>query len=251
MQKRGAVVKHAHARHFIELSPRVVSAPVLQARPIMSQNSSQKRVLDPVQRISEGLFGLIMVLTFTGSLSVATADRDDVRAMLIGALGCNIAWGVIDGVLFVLGALAERASALRLHRAIRDANDASEAHRIVAAAAPGLAKVLQLPEIESIRARLRQQPEPPPHTKLHLDDFRSAFAVFLLVFFTTFPVAIPFLLMHEVGPAMRTSNTIAIAMLFLLGLAYGRITGMRAWLMGVSMVALGLSLVGMTIALGG
>jgi hypothetical protein len=32
-----------------------------------------------------------MVLTFTGSLSVAEAGREDVRTMLIGALGCNIA----------------------------------------------------------------------------------------------------------------------------------------------------------------
>ena len=27
---------------------------------------SSKRVLDPIDRVSEGLFGLIMVLTFTG-----------------------------------------------------------------------------------------------------------------------------------------------------------------------------------------
>ncbi len=36
---------------------------------------SSKRVLEPNERISEVLFGLIMVLTFTGSLSVAEAAR--------------------------------------------------------------------------------------------------------------------------------------------------------------------------------
>jgi hypothetical protein len=51
-----------------------------------------RRILDPIDRISEILFGLIMVLTFTGSLSIA-AGRNDVRVMLIGALGCNFAWG--------------------------------------------------------------------------------------------------------------------------------------------------------------
>ena len=51
-----------------------------------------RRVLDPAERISEVLFGLIMVLTFTGSLSIAEAGREDIRAMLIGALVCNIAW---------------------------------------------------------------------------------------------------------------------------------------------------------------
>jgi len=43
---------------------------------------SKQRALDPIERASEILFGLIMVLTFTGSLSVAEAGRDDVRAML-------------------------------------------------------------------------------------------------------------------------------------------------------------------------
>jgi hypothetical protein len=52
-----------------------------------------KRALEPDERIAEVLFGLIMVLTFTGSLSVAEAGRDDVRTMLIGAPGCNLALG--------------------------------------------------------------------------------------------------------------------------------------------------------------
>ena len=64
---------------------------------------SSKRVLDPYDRVSEVLFGLIMVLTFTGSLSIAEAGRDDVRTMLIGALGCNLVWGIIDGVFYLGG----------------------------------------------------------------------------------------------------------------------------------------------------
>ena len=67
-----------------------------------------KRVLDPIDRVSEVLFGLIMVLTFTGSLSVAEAGRDDVRTMLIGAVGCNVAWGVTRG-LWVLEWLSSAA----------------------------------------------------------------------------------------------------------------------------------------------
>ena len=69
---------------------------------------ASKRVLEPSERIAEVLFGLIMVLTFTGSLSVAEADRAEVRTMLIGALGCNIAWGIIDGILYLMGCLADK-----------------------------------------------------------------------------------------------------------------------------------------------
>ena len=51
---------------------------------------SFQRVLAPNECIAEVLFGLIMVLTFTGSLNVAEADRGEVRTMLIGTLGCNL-----------------------------------------------------------------------------------------------------------------------------------------------------------------
>ena len=61
-----------------------------------TRGRSSKRALDPIERVAEVVFGLIMVLTFTGSLSVATAGNAEVREMLIGALGCNLAWGVID-----------------------------------------------------------------------------------------------------------------------------------------------------------
>lgn len=54
------------------------------------------RKLNPADRASEILFGLIMALTFTLSLGATGAGRADVQAVLIGALGCNVAWGAID-----------------------------------------------------------------------------------------------------------------------------------------------------------
>ena len=50
-------------------------------------------LLNPIERSSEVLFGLIMGLTFTGSLRVTGAEHDDVHSMLVAALGCNLAWG--------------------------------------------------------------------------------------------------------------------------------------------------------------
>ena len=97
---------------------------------------TSKRVLEPIDRVSEVLFGLIMVLTFTGSLSVAEAGRDDVRAMLIGALGCNLAWGVIDAVLYLMGILAERGKGVRTLRAVQKSSDPAEAQKLIAEASP-------------------------------------------------------------------------------------------------------------------
>jgi VIT1/CCC1 family predicted Fe2+/Mn2+ transporter len=208
-------------------------------------------LLDPVQRVSEVLFGLIMVLTFTGSLSVAEAGREDVRAMLIAALGCNLAWGLIDAVLYLLGCLAEKSRNLITFRAIRKAPTQNAQRLIAQALPPVVASVLKPPELELIRERLSHLPEPPRHAGLNKDEWLGAIGVFLLVFLSTFPVVIPFMLMSNAMPALRVSNAIAIVLLFIAGYAYGRITGRRPWVIGIAMVVLGLVLVSMAMALGG
>ena len=213
---------------------------------------SSKRVLDPIDRVSEVLFGLIMVLTFTGSLSVAEAGRDNVRTMLIGALGCNLAWGIIDAVFYLMGCLAEKGRGLLTFRAVRKATDAKEAQRLIAGALPSVvAAVLQPAELEAMHQRLKGLPEPPEQARLSKDDWLGSVGVFLLVFLSTFPVVVPFIFMRNAGPALRVSNAVAIVMLFLTGYAFGRITGRNPWLLGIMMVVLGLILVGLTIALGG
>jgi len=231
-----------------------VASPNLNLKPGMPNDpvQSSKRVLEPNERISEVLFGLIMVLTFTGSLSVADAGREDIRTMLIGALGCNLAWGIIDGVLYLMGCLAEKGSSLATLRAVRQASDPHRAHRLIADAVPSpVAAVLDSADLEMLRLRLNQLPEPPSHARLSKTDWRGAAGVFFLVFLSTFPVTIPFIFMQSAMLAMRVSNAIAIVMLLLTGFAYGRCVGRSPWVVGLSMVGLGGVLVAITIALGG
>jgi hypothetical protein len=202
--------------------------------------------------VSEILFGLIMVLTFTGSLSVAEAGRENVRTMLIAALGCNFAWGIIDAVLYLMGCLAEKGRNLFTLRAVRNAIDPQEAHRLITCALPPMvASILEPAELESMRLRLLRLPEPTGPARWGRDDWLGALGVFLLVFFGTFPVVIPFMFIHDALPSLRVSNAIAAVLLFVTGYAYGRMTGRQPWVMGISMILLGLVLVAMTIALGG
>jgi hypothetical protein len=219
----------------------------------MLDRSLHQRVLDPAQRIAEVLFGLIMVLTFTGSLSIAEAGREDVRAMLIGAVGCNLAWGIIDGVLYLMGCLAERGRNLSTYRAVVQAADARQAHLVMAGALPPvLASVLQPGELEPMRQRLLLGLRPvPERARLTASDWWAALGVFLLVFLSTFPVAVPFMVMQSAHAALRVSNGIAIVMLYAAGSAYARLVGRTPWMLGISMVALGGVLVALTIALGG
>jgi VIT1/CCC1 family predicted Fe2+/Mn2+ transporter len=211
-----------------------------------------RRVLEPNERIAEVLFGLIMVLTFTGSLSVAQAGREDVRAMLVGALGCNIAWGIIDGILYLMGSWAERGASLAAFQAVRRSRDPQVAQaRIAAALPPVIASVLEPHELDGIQRRLRALPEPPAKAQLTRADWVGALGVFLLVFFSTFPVALPFVFLHDASLAMRVSNGVATVLMFATGMAYGRCIGRSPWLIGASMVVLGAILVALTIALGG
>ena len=218
----------------------------------LEQIQSSRRVLDPSERIAEILFGLIMVLTFTGALSVAEADKAEVQTMLIGAIGCNLAWGMIDGLFYLMGSFAEKGHGLKIYRAVRGTADASEAQKMIEDALPSvIASVVRPSEFESIHQRLKQLPEAPIRAHLNREDWLGALGVFLLVFLSTFPVVIPFIFMDDVGKALRISNIIAVLMLFLLGYAYGAYVGGRPWLTGLAMFVLGSIVVTITIALGG
>ena len=212
----------------------------------------RNRVLDPIDRISEILFGLIMVLTMTGTLSVVTAGRAEVKTMILGALGCNLAWGIIDAGLYLMGCLGERGRNLLKLGAVRQTKDPNAGTRAMVDALPApLVSVLSRDELESMWQRLIKLPVSPQRAHLTKDEWLGALGICLLVFFSTFPVVIPFLFMDDVRAALRVSNAVAIMMLFMCGYAFARNTGLRPWPTGLVMVAIGAILVGIAIALGG
>lgn len=210
------------------------------------------RILDPIDRLSEVLFGLIMVLTSTGTLSVLSAGKPEVRTMILGALGCNLAWGIIDAGLYLMGCIDDRARNLKALRAIRAPGDPDKSRAALAGALPErLASVLSREELDSIRERLVRLPEPPPGVRVTKDDVLGALAVCLLVFLSTLPVVIPFMVIENVQPALRVSNAVAITMLFFCGYFYARHAGLHPWWTGLALIATGIVLVGVAIALGG
>src|SRR5690348_202200 len=97
--------------------------------------SRSRRVLEPMERISEVLFALIMVLTFTCSFSAAGAGRQEVRTLLFAALGCNIAWGIIDAVLYLMGNFSAFGQGILRLKALRRVTPV-EAHQIIAHVLP-------------------------------------------------------------------------------------------------------------------
>jgi hypothetical protein len=211
-----------------------------------------KRVLDPMERISETLFGLIMALAFTCTLGVATADSIKVHTMLGAALGCNLAWGIIDAGVYLLARVNDRGRKILTLRAMRQAPDLETAQRIIADALPPLlASVFPAEQLESMRQKLHHLPDPSQRPKLTQRDWIGALGLCLLSFFSTFPIVIPFIFMSDARSALRVSNVVAIVMLFFCGYAFGYRSGLRPWAAGLSIVAFGSALVGVAIALGG
>ena len=210
------------------------------------------RVLDPMERVSETLFGLIMALTFICSLGVASAGSINIETMLIGALGCNLAWGIVDGGLYLLARINDQGRNILTLRAMRRAPDPEAARRVIAdALPPELAAILPPGELESMRQKLQHLPEPSERPRLTMRDWTGALGLCLLSFLSTFPVVIPFILLSEAKLALRVSYAVAIVMLFGCGYAFGSHSGIRPWAAGLSMVAFGGALVGVAVALGG
>lgn len=213
------------------------------------------RYLDPAESLAEVLFGLIMVLTCTlGAGVIGSTDQAQARALLLAAVGCNVAWGVIDAALYVMGNLFVRSHKVRLMRAIQAARDEAAALAIVEqyfeSRIEGFGRRQDRDrlyrDVHGIIARAE-----PGHGRVTLDDLRGALVVFLLVVGTALPAAIPFVVIADPSLALRTSNLVLVALLFVVGFHWARFIGANAWRTGLVMLLSGLVLVGVALALGG
>jgi hypothetical protein len=218
------------------------------------QNIKEKfqGALDPIDRISEILFGLIMVLTFTGSISVATDGRAEIGELLWASLGCNLAWGIIDAVFYLMGVIFSRGHGLSIIKKLKVTNDRTASRNILAGELPlYLSAILKSEEIDSINERLVNLESLPKRKIITGSDLRASFLIFLLVFACTFPVALPFVFFQNTMLAIRISNLVALLILFFGGISVGKYAGFKPIRTGTIIVFLGIILVALTIALGG
>lgn len=107
-------------------------------------------------------------LFITCSISVAGAGRTEAREMLIGMLGCNLAWGMIDTAMYLMACFSERGQGVMALRAVRGAAALERAHRIIADAMPPLwilavAACCLLFCVRHTCAQLRFNPGSPPY----------------------------------------------------------------------------------------
>ena len=214
----------------------------------------RESILDPIERISEILFGLIMAVTIVGTVSIATPGPDDIRTVTLAAFGCNFAWGLVDAVMFLIRLVTERNRNRVLAIRIRGA-DAETAHRLIRRAVPEYMVALLGPDaVEGIRLRLAGLPPAAGAFLWSLTprDYRAALGIFLMVVVATFPVVVPFVLTSDAVLAIRLSRVITLVMMFVAGFALGRYSGdARPSVAGLTMAVLGVLLIAAVKALGG
>ncbi len=212
--------------------------------------------LTPGERLGELLFGLIMTLTFTLGAGVVINGSEDPSSssLLYATLGCNVAWGIIDGALLILGRMFDRGRLARLGDAIARASDEHSALTVVSneldeMLVPITSERLRLDLYRDVVANVRIRPRPAP--RLVREDFIAALAVFLLVFGATLPAAFPYFVIDDAWIALRASNGLLIAVLFFVGYRWAKYTSFRPFAAALVVVGLSIALVSIAIALGG
>jgi len=209
-------------------------------------------VLDTVERVSEMCFGLFMALTFVGAVSAATAGEDAGRKMMYAALGCNLAWGLVDAVMYLVRTVIIRGERHTLALAVQQDTDPAQAvGRLRGALSRAMRTLVADDELEQIRARIVAAHRLPLQPGLARGDFVGALGIFLIVVLSTFPVALPFVVLDDMHAALIVSRVLSLAMLFGAGVALGRHAGVSAWKAGFGMVSVGVLLTMAVIALGG
>ncbi len=211
------------------------------------------RQLDPATRLGEILFGLIMALGFTAAVRLGVDEANN-RELLIAILGCNLAWGIVDGVMFVMLSLFERGRKARLVHRVLSSPTEEAALGMIGEEFDDRLELLTSPEERRefyrriLEVARRTRLEPP---RIRRDDILGGIAVSIIIMLATLPIVVPFILVSNPTLAVRLSNLIALILQFWLGCWWGRTVGANPLRIGAGVTSVGVILVLITVVLGG
>jgi len=201
---------------------------------------SVDKYLEPGESLSEILFGLIMTLTFTLGAGVLVREGPHAaRELLVATVGCNVAWGIIDGMMYLAGQRFEQGRRARLGDRIRSAASEDAAASIVAGELdPMLGPISSASDRVELYGKIAGFVRGAQFrsSRLSREDVYGALTSFWLVFFSIIPAALPFLVIDDSWIALRVSNAMLIFLLFLVGHRWARHTSLPPFRVGLSLV---------------
>jgi len=209
--------------------------------------------LDPVERLDEVVFGLIMAIGFTGAFRFGI-EQFSSRSLALSIFGCNLAWAIVDASMFVMGRLHDRGRRARLHRRILKAPTEDEALNCIAQELDGrLVPLTTEGERRQLYRRMLSQLKRggAERGRLQREDYLGGVAVAVSIIVTTAPVVAPFLFIEDTSLAVHVANAVAVALLFWLGSIWGHAVGANPWGVGFGLTLFAMVMVGITLLLGG
>lgn len=227
------------------------------------QESFLGRLLDPIDRLSETIFSILIVLSFTLAFRIIKLGSDPNQAipssyineLLVGAAGATLAWGIIDGIMYALLSMFERGERHRLLRQLQTVTTEEEGIEVVA---DELDHILEPITGEQQRRALYQdvldhlrdgQAQPVGLTR---EDVAGGFGSVLVAVLAVLPSFVPFLMFYT-NPALaiRASNVVSFVVLFISGYQWGKYTGSSPWATGLLLAGIAAVMVLIAIPLGG
>lgn len=218
----------------------------------------RQEYLSEGDRLVEVLCGVIMVLVMIGYLRLSLMGEDDIemkKTMILVPLGCNAAWGIIDGIMYVLTNLIKRGKIYRLSSSIKSKKDKEDVRiSIEDDLSSTVVDSLKDEDKEKISNEILKRVDPSAIEKpegITKKDLLVILLTFLTVFSTAIPLIIPFMIFDDIIFAIRVSFVIGLGMLFIIGLLWGKYASRNKIRSALAVMTIGIITVGITIALGG
>lgn len=201
------------------------------------------------------LFGLIMALTLTaGARLLSNSQAVDAVGLAAALVGCNLAWGIIDAVFYLLGARFNRNQRVQFLHKLQAVADEARAVELIREefgleGEPPMREEDRTAFYGSLLQMLRHAGT--RRARFLKKDFVAAFVIVILVSATAIPGVLPLLLLDDGYKALRIANIVQIGLLFLVGYGWAHYSAANPWRTGLMMALLGVGLVLVCVALGG
>jgi VIT1/CCC1 family predicted Fe2+/Mn2+ transporter len=220
-------------------------------------------LLAPIDLLAEAIFAILIVLIFTlwaavvkiGPYPGQPISAESMNELASAAFGAALAWGVIDGILYILFSLFERSERHRILAQIQAAETDEAAVDVIADQfdhifEPITGEDRRLMIYEDMLAHLRDsRPRP---VGFQREDFIGAAGSVLVAILAVAPSLAPLVLLRGHGAlAIWISNIISFAMLFYAGFRWGRYTGANPWKIGLLLLGAAAIMVLIAVLLGG
>jgi hypothetical protein len=212
------------------------------------------RYLDPTERLGDLLSALITVLTITLGVSLATSQKGSTSQVAWAIIGCNLAWGLLDGWMYVVTQLYDRGRKVQLIQSLRSARTVEEQLTTIGSALDDRLSPLTSPaERRTLYLEIsrRLAGVDAPRTRIVTDDIYGALETVWLTVVASVPAVVPFLILADRFVAARVSNALVLLSLFAVGYGFARTINANRWTVGLSTAVFGLVMVTIAIMLGG